>query len=146
MTDNTPVSDPETPLSGTGSSRPLAAELLTASALPATTAGRPRPAPSCRHSTVTNAMTSNHDQPPRPASTISPHPDPGWLRGRRVAMLLAGAAPLAAAALATAPMAASSAAAAPPAAAHVSAMISGPDCLAPLGGHQAPKLPACLGD
>ena len=39
MTDNTPVSDPETPLSGTGSSRPLAAELLTASALPATTAG-----------------------------------------------------------------------------------------------------------
>ena len=39
MTDNTPVSDPETPLSGTGSSRPLDAELLTASALPATTAG-----------------------------------------------------------------------------------------------------------
>ena len=60
-------------------------------------------------------------------------------------MLLAGAAPLAAAALAAAPMAASSAAAAPPAA-HVTAMISGPDCLAPLGGHQAPKLPACLGD
>ena len=39
MTGNTPVSDPETPLSGTGSSRPLAAGLLTASALPATTAG-----------------------------------------------------------------------------------------------------------
>ena len=60
-------------------------------------------------------------------------------------MLLVGAAPLAAAALATAPMVASSATAPPPAA-HVSAMISGPDCPAPLGGHQAPKLPSCLGD
>ena len=60
-------------------------------------------------------------------------------------MLLVGAAPLAATALATAPMVASSATAAPPAA-HVSAMISGPDCLAPLGGHQAPKFPSCLGD
>jgi hypothetical protein len=39
MTDDTPISDPETPLSGTRSSQPRAAELLTASALLATTAG-----------------------------------------------------------------------------------------------------------
>ena len=39
MTDNTPISDPETPLSRTGSSQPHRAELLTASALPATTVG-----------------------------------------------------------------------------------------------------------
>ena len=55
-------------------------------------------------------------------------------------MLLVGAAPLAAAALATAPMVASSATAAPPAA-HVSAMISGPDCLAPLGGTRRQSSP-----
>ena len=39
MTDDTPISDPETPVSGTGSSQPRAAELLTLSALLATTAG-----------------------------------------------------------------------------------------------------------
>jgi hypothetical protein len=43
-------------------------------------------------------------------------------------------------------MVASFATAAPPAAAHVSAMISGPDCLAVFSGHQAPKYPECLGD
>jgi hypothetical protein len=39
MTDDTPISDPDAPASTTRSSQPLAAELLTASALPATTAG-----------------------------------------------------------------------------------------------------------
>jgi hypothetical protein len=146
MTGNTPVSDPETPLSGTGSSRPLAASCSPRARRLLPPPGRRRSAPSCRHSKVTNAMTSNHDQPPRSTSTISPHPGPGWLRGRRVAMLLAGAAPLAAAALATAPMVASSATTAPPAAAHVSAMLTNPDCLAAFSGHQAPKYPQCLGD
>ena len=39
MTNDTPTSEPEAPAGTTGSSQPLAAELLTASALPATTAG-----------------------------------------------------------------------------------------------------------
>jgi len=80
-------------------------------------------------------MTSHHDQP-----------DPGRPRGRRAAALLAAAAPLAAAALATAPAAVAFATAAPPATAHVSAMLSGPDCLAASGASQAPKYPECLGD
>ena len=55
-------------------------------------------------------------------------------------MLLVGAAPLAAAGLATAPMAASSATAAPPAA-HVSDMISGPDAWPPWGGTRRQSSP-----
>jgi len=39
MTDDTPICDPEIPVSAAGSTQPSAAELLTASALPVTTAG-----------------------------------------------------------------------------------------------------------
>ena len=91
-------------------------------------------------------MTSDHDQPPHSADISPPHPGPDQARRRRVAALLAAAAPLAAAALATAPAAVAFAAAAPPAATHASAMLSGSDCLAAFGGHQAPKYPECLGD
>ena len=91
-------------------------------------------------------MTSGYDQPARSADAISSHPGPGHARGRRAAALLAAAAPLAAAAWAIAPAGAAFATATPPAATHASAMISGSDCLAAFGGHQAPKFPACLAD
>jgi ferric-dicitrate binding protein FerR (iron transport regulator) len=95
---------------------------------------------------VTDAMTSSHDQPVRSADITSPHPEPGRRQRRRVATLLAAAAPLAAAAWAIAPASAAFATATPPAATHASAMLTGSDCLAAFGGHQAPKLPECLGD
>jgi hypothetical protein len=60
-------------------------------------------------------MSSSHDLPARPAGSASPALGPARVRGRRVAALLAAAAPLAAA-LATAPAAAAFASAAPPAA------------------------------
>jgi len=63
-----------------------------------------------------------------------------------VAVLLAAAAPLVAAAWAIAPAGAAFATAAPPTSTHAGAMISGSDCLAAFGGHQAPKYPECLGD
>ena len=91
-------------------------------------------------------MTSGYDQPARSADAISSHPGPGQARGRRVAALLAAAAPLAAAAWAVAPAGAAFATAAPPAAMHASAVLTGSDCLTAFGGHQAPKLPECLGD
>jgi hypothetical protein len=50
------------------------------------------------------------------------------------------------AAWAIAPAGAAFATAAPPAATHASAVLTGSDCLAAFGGHQAPKLPECLGD
>ena len=145
MTNDTPTSEPEAPAGTTGSSQPLAAELLTASALPATTAGPTAAGPRFRPLSVTDAMTSGHDQPVRSADIISPHPEPGRPQ-RRVAMLLAAAAPLAAAAWVIAPAGAAFATAAPPAATHASAVLTGSDCLAAFGGHQAPKLPECLGD
>ena len=91
-------------------------------------------------------MTSGYDQPARSADAISSHPGPGQARGWRAAALLAAAAPLAAAAWAIAPTGAAFATATPPAATHASAMLAGSDCLAAFGGHQAPKLPDCLGD
>ena len=91
-------------------------------------------------------MTSGYDQPARSASTSSPHPNPGGPRGRHMVTLLAAAAPLAAAAWAIAPAGAAFATATPPAATHASAVLAGSDCLAAFGGHQAPKLPECLGD
>jgi hypothetical protein len=60
-------------------------------------------------------MSSSHDLPARPPGTVTSALGPGRVRGRRVAALLAAAAPLAAA-LATAPTAAAFATAAPPAA------------------------------
>ena len=95
---------------------------------------------------VTDAMTISQDQPVRSADITSPHPEPGRPQRRRAATLLAAAAPLAAAAWAIAPAGAAFATATPPAAAHASAMLTGSDCLAAFGGHQAPKLPECLGD
>ena len=91
-------------------------------------------------------MTSGYDQPARSADITSPHPEPGRPQRRRVATLLAAAAPLAAAVWAIAPAGAAFATAAPPAATHASAMLTGSDCLAASGGHQAPKIPACLAD
>ena len=72
MTDDTPISDPEIPLSGTGSSQPRTAELLTASALLATTTGLAAVDPKLPPSEVTDTMTSHHDQT-----------GPGRPRGRR---------------------------------------------------------------
>ena len=91
-------------------------------------------------------MTGSPDQPACSANTTSPHPGPGWPRGRRAAALLAAAAPLAAAAWVIAPAGTAFATATPPAATHASAVLTGSDCLAAFGGHQAPKLPECLGD
>jgi hypothetical protein len=91
-------------------------------------------------------MTSSDDQPVRSADITSPHPEPGRPQRRRVAALLAAAAPLAAAAWAIAPAGAAFATATPPAAAHAGAMLTGSDCLAAFGGHQAPKFPECLAD
>ena len=89
-------------------------------------------------------MTSSHDLPAAADGTTSPDPGPARQRGRRAAMLLAAAAPLAAA-LAAAPLASASPAA-PSTAAHASAMIVRPDCLSHFGAHQVPKIPECLGD
>jgi hypothetical protein len=58
-------------------------------------------------------MSSSHDLPARPTATASPTLGPGRVRGRRAAVLLAAAAPLAVAALASAPVATAYAAAAP---------------------------------
>jgi hypothetical protein len=58
-------------------------------------------------------MTSSHDLPARPAGTASPALGPGRVRGRRVAALLAAAAPLAVAALASVPVATAHAAVLP---------------------------------
>ena len=97
---------------------------------------------------MTSDISSSESDAPAGTAGTSSHDqhDSGRPRGRRVATLLAGAVPLAAAALATAPAAVAFAAAAPPAATHASAMLSGSDCLAAFGGHQAPKYPECLGD
>jgi hypothetical protein len=59
-------------------------------------------------------MTSSQNLPARPVGTTWPESSPGRVHGRRVAVLLAAAAPLAAA-LATAPAAVAFASAAPPA-------------------------------
>jgi hypothetical protein len=61
-------------------------------------------------------MPSSNDLPARPAGTAAPALGPARPRGRRVAALLAAAAPLAVTALATTPAAAAFAASAPPAA------------------------------
>jgi fatty acid desaturase len=86
-------------------------------------------------------MTTSHDRPAQ-----EPQADPDSRRGRRVAALLAVAAPLAVGALASAPVAAAFPTAAPPAAAHASAMLTASDCVTHFGVHHAAKLPACLGD
>ena len=96
-------------------------------------------------------MPSTNDLPARPAGTAAPALGPARPRGRRVAALLAAAAPLAAA-LATAPAAAAFAASAPPAArpSHTLAaelLTTGtlPAITAQTGGGD-PKLPPYVGD
>src|SRR5215469_16230061 len=99
-------------------------------------------------------MSSSHDLPARPAGTASPASGPGRARGRRVAALLAAAAPLAAA-LATGPAAAAFATAAPPApsmtrtshtlAAELLTTRTLPATTARTGGGD-PKIPEAVGD
>jgi hypothetical protein len=99
-------------------------------------------------------MTSNNDLPARPAGTTSPTLGPARARGRRVAALLAAAAPLAAA-LATGPATAAFATAVPPApsmtrpshtlAAELLATGTLPATTARTGGGD-PKIPEAVGD
>jgi hypothetical protein len=99
-------------------------------------------------------MSSSHDLPAGPAGSASPVLGLARVRGRRVAALLAAAAPLAAA-LATAPSAVAFAAAAPPAAstsrpshtlaAELLTTRTLPATTARTGGGD-PKIPEAVGD
>ena len=98
-------------------------------------------------------MTSSNDLPARPAGSASPALGPARPRGRRVAALLAAAAPLAAAlaiasgavASAPAPPAASTARPSHTFAAELLTTPALPATTAKTGGTQ-PKLPAYVGD
>ena len=96
-------------------------------------------------------MTSTRDMPDHAADDLSANPGSPRPRGRRAAMLLAAAAPLAAA-LATAPAAVALATTTPAAAhgqAHAAALLGTaalPVTTARTGGGGDPKIPEAVGD